>query len=652
MSIVRGPAFEPLRINQMELRNRVVRTAHGVLLPWADDGGGQIDYHVARAKGGTALAIIGIGGVHATNPTVIPTHEDRVVPGLRAISSAVHEHGMKIVQQLWHGGAVKPNALGGSPWSSSPIPNETTGVVPIAMTQAMIDEMVEAFALAAGRVKAAGMDGVEIHGANGYLVNQFLSRASNLREDNYGGPLANRLRFAQEVLDAVRSVVGKDFVVGLRLTSNEYVEDGLQPADTAEIAQALESRIDYLNVSLGSYWRPDIIAAPMDEPMGYQLDQSQIVTKAVQIPTIVTGRIMSMDMANHIVGEGISDMVSMVRGLIADPEIVRKSAEDKTEQIRPCTGTLNCVGSTLTGFFSCAVNPSAGHEAERPSLDGVEPVANPRNVLIAGGGPAGLEAARSAALRGHHVTVLEMRRTLGGQANIAARAPFRSDYNAITAYQGDELARLGVTVKLNTPAEPDIIAELAPDVLVVATGSEPRTDGIQLARPVTPLPGFGLPHVYSSWDLFGAGRKVTTGSAALVFDDTGEHEAINVADELVSRGVEVIYVTQFDSMGARIMARNNTVAPTLRRISAAGTQLLPRAHLREITPTDVVVRAGDKDRRIAVDSVFFVGINLPNRELPDYLEDFTGEVHVIGDAAGFHTLARAIGDGDAIGRNL
>ncbi|MGH3263698.1 MAG: hypothetical protein ACRDNS_17090, partial [Trebonia sp.] len=166
---VRGAAFEPLQVGQMALRNRIVRTAHGVRLPWSDDGGGQVAYHVARARGGVAMAIIGIGGVHATNPTVIPNHEDRVIPGLRAIADAVHGHGMKLVEQIWHGGAVKPNALGGSPWSSSPVPNATTGAVPIAMTKAMIDEMVESFALAAGRVKTAGLDGVEIHGANGYL---------------------------------------------------------------------------------------------------------------------------------------------------------------------------------------------------------------------------------------------------------------------------------------------------------------------------------------------------------------------------------------------------------------------------------------------------------------------------------------------------
>lgn len=647
-----GPAFEPLLINKMQLRNRVVRTAHGVLLPWSDDGGGQIDYHVARAKGGTALAIIGIGGVHPTNPTVIPTHEDRAIPGLRAIADAVHEHGMKIVQQLWHGGVAKQNALGGPPWSASAVPTETYGVVPVEMTKAMIDEMVEAFALAAGRVKAAGLDGVEIHGANGYLVNQFLSRSSNLREDEYGGSFENRLRFAQEVLDAVRATVGPDFAVGLRLTSQEFVEEGLVPEETARIAQALESRIDYLNVSYGSFHRGDAIVGPMDFPLGYQLEDSAVVTRAVSVPTIVTGRIMSMDLANQIVGSGTADMVSMVRGLMADPAIVAKSADDRVAEIRPCIGVVECIGSTLSGSFACAVNPSAGHESERPDLDGVEPVAEPKRILIAGGGPAGMEAARSAALRGHDVTLYELRKQVGGQANIAARAPHRSDYSAITAYQSDELARLGVTVKVGRPVDPDVVAELDPDVLIIATGSEPRRDGIQLARPVTPLPGIGLPHVYSSWDLLGAGRKVTTGNTALVFDDTGEHEALNVVDELVGRGVEVVYVTQFDSLGARVPARSNTVAPTLRRISAAGPRIVPRAHLREITPTDVLVQAGDAPLRFEVDSVFFVGINTPNRELADYLDGFAGDVHIIGDAAGFHSLTRAIHDGDAVGRSV
>jgi 2,4-dienoyl-CoA reductase-like NADH-dependent reductase (Old Yellow Enzyme family)/NADPH-dependent 2,4-dienoyl-CoA reductase/sulfur reductase-like enzyme len=650
---VKGAAFEPLQVGSMRLRNRIVRTAHGVHLPWSDDGGGQIGYHVARAKGGVAMAIMGIGGVHPTNPTVVPTHEDRVIPGLQAITGAAHEHGMKMLVQIWHGGRIKPNALGGSPWSCSAVPSPTTGIVPIAMTKAMIDDMVEHFAKAAGRVKAGGADGVEIHGANGYLITQFLSRATNFREDEYGGSFENRLRFLTEVLDAVRAEVGPDFVIGLRLSCEEFAENGLTPPETAQIATALESRIDFLDVSNGGYFRPDYITGSFEQPMAYQLGYSEVVTRAVSVPTIVTGRIMTMDVANHIVESGISDMVSMVRGLIADPGIVVKSQEDRTEQIRPCIGTLMCVSSTLSGSFACAVNPSAGHELERPDLGGQETwVAVPRRVLIAGGGPAGMEAARSAALRGHEVTLFELRKQLGGQVNIAAKSPNRSDLASVTAWQADELIRLGVKVVLNHAVDPDVVYDADPDVLVLATGSTPGSDGLQLARPASPLAGAHLPHVYSSWDLLGHGRTPVIGARALVYDDMGEYDALAVADELVARGVEVTFATGFDSFGERIAIRASTAAPVLRRLAKAGVKLVIRAVLKEIKPGEVTIDVGDELQTFAADSVFFVGINTPNRELGEYLEDFRGEIHTIGDAAGFHSLTRATHDGDAIGRAI
>jgi NADPH-dependent 2,4-dienoyl-CoA reductase/sulfur reductase-like enzyme len=299
------------------------------------------------------------------------------------------------------------------------------------------------------------------------------------------------------------------------------------------------------------------------------------------------------------------------------------------------------------------VNPSAGHELERPPLDapGMR-VAVPRRVLVAGGGPAGMECARSAALRGHEVTLFELRKSLGGQVNIAARAPLRSDFAAITSWQADELARLGVKVALNSPVDPDVVMSLDPDVLVLATGSEPGRDGIQLARPATPLPGMGLPHVYSSWDLFGFGRAPALGSRALVYDDTGEYEPLAVADELVARGVAVTYLTGFDSFGERIADKLHTLAPVLRRLVEGGVELVTRSVLLEIGPGEVRARVGDAERAFGADSVFFVGINTPNRELADYLAGFRGEVRTAGDAAGFHTLVRAIHDGDAVGRAI
>jgi 2,4-dienoyl-CoA reductase-like NADH-dependent reductase (Old Yellow Enzyme family) len=643
--------LSPLQVGQLQLRNRIVRAAHGVLLPWSDDGGGHIAYHIARAKGEVAMSIMGIGGVHPSNPTAIPTHEDRVVPGLQAVADAAHEHGMKLLCQIWHGGAVKPNMLGGAPWSASEVVNTARGVVPVAMTKGMIDEMVASFAAAARRVKAGGLDGVEIHGANGYLVNQFLSPATNLRSDEYGGRFENRLRFLAEVLDAVRAEVGPDFTMGLRLTSHEFVEGGLVPELTAQIATAVEAKVDYINVSLGGYWKPEEITGPTDRALGYQMDYSSIVTKAVSVPTMVTGRFMSLDTAEHVIESGAADMVSMVRGLIADPEIVSKTAAGKAAQVRPCIGILECVSSTLSGSFSCAVNPAAGHERELPPHETVKAEVA-RRVLVVGGGPAGMEAARSAALRGHQVSLYELRRRLGGQVQIAARAPYRSDYAAITAWQEDELRRLGVRIVLNTGVDPDIVAELAPDVLVIATGSEPRTDGTQLMRPVTPIDGAHLPNVYTSWDLFGAGRRAEPGGHAVVFDDTGLYEGLAVADELVSRGIEVTFVTPLDGLAERIAVRSTVVAPTLQRLGEANVRVMPRHVVTAVSPRSVEVRCGETTRELEADSLFLVGYNVPNRDLLEYLGDFPGEVHLVGDAAGFHSLSQAIHDGDAVGRRI
>jgi NADPH-dependent 2,4-dienoyl-CoA reductase/sulfur reductase-like enzyme len=263
-----------------------------------------------------------------------------------------------------------------------------------------------------------------------------------------------------------------------------------------------------------------------------------------------------------------------------------------------------------------------------------------------------MEAARSAALRGHEVTLYELRKQLGGQVNWAAASPHRSDLASITQWQADELARLGVKVVLNHAVDPDVVAEADPDVLVLATGSDPREDGMQLARPASPLPGFGLPHVYSSWDLLGGGRTPVIGQRALVYDDMGEYDALAVADELVSRGVEVTFATGFDSFGERLPVRASTTAPLLRRLAKAGVKLVIRAVLREIEPGSVTMDVGDEPQTFPADSVFFVGINAPNRELEDYLDGFRGEVHTVGDAAGFHSITRAIHDGDAIGRKI
>jgi len=329
-----------------------------------------------------------------------------------------------------------------------------------------------------------------------------------------------------------------------------------------------------------------------------------------------------------------------------------KNQTGRAAEVRPCTGSNQGCLSNLTNNFHCVVNPSAGRELSVP--EAIEPAKHRRRVLVAGGGPAGLEAARAAALRGHEVTVMEMKRFLGGQVVIAAKAPYRSDYQAITQWLADELKRMKVKVRLYTPVDPDVVGELAPDVLIVATGSGPRHDLRQVFRPVGPIPGATLPHVYNSWDLFGVGGRAEVGSRAVVYDDVGSYEPLSVADALLAQGVHVTYVTRFPQVAANLPVQPEVMGSILKRLSAGGIEIITAASIKSITPDEVELEIAGNFVHRAADTVVFVGVNDSNNDLadPELLGDFAGEVHLIGDANGSRTLAAAIHGGGAIGRSL
>jgi 2,4-dienoyl-CoA reductase-like NADH-dependent reductase (Old Yellow Enzyme family) len=644
--------FAPLEVGSVTVPNRICRTAHGSGNPWVDSGDGLITYHEARARGGVGLIILEPAGVHPSCPTVIPAWDDRVVEGYQKLAPAIHRHGTKLFQQIWHwGNAVPLNPLGGPLWSSSDVPNPNSGTVPRPMTKTMIDEVVAGFAAAARRTKEGGLDGVEVHGAHGYLVSQFLSPVSNRRDDEYGGSLENRVRFLREVLEAIRAAVGKDYVVGVRISSSEEVEGGLTPPDSLAIAKMIEPHVDYINVSLGSNYNYHM--STMDYPLGLELPKSEIVTTQLDVPTIVAGRIMTLEQADAIIESGQASMVSMVRALIADPDLIRKARSGHGAEVRPCTSSSQgCMGGAL-GKFACVVNPSVGNEKLVPS--DVPPVTDdPKRVLVAGGGPAGLEAARAAALAGHTVTLCEMTNVLGGQVTMAALAPHRADWGAITRWLGDEIERVGVKVRLRTPVEPDLVSEENPDVVIVATGSTPRRDGFQSKRPTYRLPGADLGHVYTSWDVFGFGGRAQVGATALVFDDTGGFEAVATAEMLAAAGASVTFVTRHPLMGATVPAREWTVGPPRERLLKGGCVHIAQGFLEEIRAGEVEVGVFGTDERITcpAETVVLVGYNFPNRELADVLEGFAGDVHLVGDAAGGTNLEQAIREGHMVARHL
>ncbi|MFA7440184.1 MAG: FAD-dependent oxidoreductase [Sphingomonadaceae bacterium] len=644
--------FEPIRVGPVTIENRIVRTAHGTLLT----GEPLIAYHEARARGGVGMSTLEASGVHPTSPSVLPLWSDSILPFFAEISDRVRRHGMKLFQQLYHSGAATSfNDPLKAPWSVSATANPLANVVPLAMTKGMIGEVVESFGKAARRVRDGGLDGVDIHASSGYLIHEFLSPALNRREDEYGGSFENRLRFLREVIAAIRAEVGNDIAVGVRLPNEDYVPGGLTPDMNALIAAAVDPLVDYVSLHMGSYWRFHKLIAPADDPLGVEMPANRPVTAAVTVPTIVVGRIMTLDHASSIVASGEASMVSMVRALIADPELVNKARRLEEDRIRPCIGTnTGCVGQLMArGMLGCVVNVAAAREDTIP-FEPVDKAGVRKKILVAGGGPAGLEAARTAALRGYDVELHEAGQRLGGQVAMAASAPHRADVGQIVRWLENELELLGVAVHLNSPVDADKVMESGADEVIIATGSTPRDDGFQLSTPSAPLKGHDLPHVYNSWELFGVGRRPELNGPALIYDDSGTFEAISAADMLLAAGLEVTFVSRFEKLGERVPFPPVTVGAARERLMSGKLQFLGGHYLEKISRDSVEAGVLYSSRRthIPARTVVLVTMNDPNRLLADELTARGIGHHCIGDVLGRSDIMSAIHGAATLMRNL
>ena len=381
----------PITLGRIEIPNRVVRASH--LTQFTRQGEVTdkfVAYHEARARGGVGLSILEGSSVdRAVSPAPLDASSDRVIDGWAKVANAIHRHEMRVFAQLFHGGNQFDPLDGSAPWSASTIPGWTLGVPAQAMTAAMIEHVVAAFARAAGRAEAAGLDGIELHGAHGYLIAQFLSPLTNHRTDQYGGPIENRLRFVLEILQAVRGEVSLSFPVGIRLSGNEHLPGGLDNDHCIAIAQAVADSglVDFIDLSAGVYQSMNKMIGPMNEPRGYELPDSVRVARAVITPCIVTGRIMTLAEADAIVADGDAAMVSMVRATIADPNLVRRAVAGLKP--RPCIGCLHgCFGGLFVKELGCTVNATVGRESSFDDDDlGTASVL--RRVVVVGGGPAG-----------------------------------------------------------------------------------------------------------------------------------------------------------------------------------------------------------------------------------------------------------------------
>jgi len=655
--------FAPLEIGPKRARNRIVCGAHFTQFTepnrtWGEPGfyGERYGRYLGQiARGGAGVVIAGQAQVHPSTAYQMPNNAAlwpaEAVPRLLHVTDAIHAGGALAFLQLAHNGGVNHGT-----WSKLPAlaPSEVANYhePPKALERREIHELVGAFAISARNAARAGFDGIEVHGAHGYLIHEFLSPRSNRRSDEYGGSLENRMRFASEVLRAVRESVGPDVAVGLRLVGDEESgAAGLGPDDAAEIAARLEAEqlVDFLNVSIGLSGIG--MVRPLYAPHLLGVYAAARVKRAIQhIPVFAVHRILTPDEAEGILERGHADAVTLVRALIADPEWPAKAERGDAGSIRRCTGcNQGCYGNLLQSLpITCATNPAVGRE-EKLGTGTLRAAARPRRVVVVGGGPAGLEAAWVAAARGHEVVLLERDAQLGGKIRLAQRLPGRAELSDFADWRIAECERRGVEIRLGTNARADDVLALAPDAVVVATGGSASKTAAAKWHPM-PIPGseqaFVLDHEQALVQAESLGPRV------VILDAVGHIEAIGLGELLAARGCEVTVATPFPSP---IALDAETLALALPRAARAGVRWRPNTLLvsigaREVTLLDVF--SLHKDTVEGVDTVVIRTHGYPEASLYFALEGRVPEVVRVGDAIAVRPADRAIFDGHMAGRSL
>ena len=625
--------FEPGRIGNVTLKNRVMLSP--MLKNYSNRDGTMtqkyIDYLVARAKGGVGLLLIEATYVDRTskgNAFQLGAHGDHTIPGLRRLADAVHQYGTKVGLEIQHRGRVASTLTSGfQPVAPSAVPlprsearrYKAPGDMPHALTKEEIKELVQKFADAARRGKEAGMDVVEIHGAHGYLINQFISARVNKRTDEYGGSLDNRLRFAVEIIRGVRNAVGPDYPILFRVSCDDFEEGGTTFDDVLKIAPKLEAAgIDLLDVSGGAGESIGLTCQSMEFPLGLFVPMAQEIKALLRIPTAVVGRINDPVQAETILAQGQADFISIGRALHADPDFVNKAQEGKFDDIRRCIACMQgCVDikGTLVPI-TCTVNPAAGKERELE----IKPAERKKKVLVVGGGPGGMEAAMVAAQRGHSVTLVEKENELGGQVRFAAKPPRREEFGDITRNTAFQLKQLAVDVRLGQEATVESVEKFGADVVIVATGAYPF---------IPPIPGVNDKRVATYMDVVNG--NITVGKQAMVIGS--DWIACMMADWLSEKGTKVVVVDPAEGLAGDMGARSTEFLQNKIK-EDANIEVRLGYTVEEITPNAVrVQKQGNHELLTGIDLIVLSTGATPENRLAEALaaRDNLKELHVIGD---------------------
>ena len=645
--------FSPLQIGSVVVPNRIHFAPH--LTNLSENhciSEAHISYYLERAKGGCGLITTEELSVHPSDlayEKLVDAFKPETISGFQKLTGAIHQTDTKIFAQLNHNGMQAD-----SKHSRRPVWGPSAGADPLfkeickEMELEDIQECVDYFAKSAEHVREGGFDGIELQLGHSSLIRQFLSPASNFRTDVYGGSLENRLRFGLEVIAAIRKSLGADFCLGVRLNADEmHPQGGLTHEDAKEIAIALEKsgQIDFFDISLGTFFNLFLVEGSMHTPLAYTAPLSAGIRSVVKAPVYATNRINDPHLAEKLLEEGAGDMVNMVRALIADPQLPNKAKNGQETEIKHCIAcNQGCIGRMGMGYtIGCLQSPAAGNEKEL-GVGTLVPALHPKKVVIVGAGPAGLEAARIAALRKHKVVLLEKNSEVGGQNLIAGKAAGRQEITGVTRWLSSQIATLAVDLRLNTAATVEMILEEKPDAVVIATGSYPKEN---------PFGGaYGVPDVINTQQVLTGEAEV--GDRVLLVDLNGHHQGTGTAELLADQGKQVHMIMPSLFPGGQLGPLQDLFL-TRQRLETKGVTYTPDIAVLEIQGKVVKglnVYSEEMIDFTGYDTIVLAAGNVANDTLYFALKPHVSELIRIGDCLAPRLTDMAIVEGNRVGRSL
>ncbi|HHY21473.1 MAG TPA: FAD-dependent oxidoreductase [Bacilli bacterium] len=635
--------FSKKKINTMTLQSRVLMGSMHLGLEGVEGGTDKlIAFYSRRASEHIGLIVTGGVAVNAEGAggsSFMKIYRDEDVEDLKRLTAAVHEKGGKIALQLFHAGRYAYKAETGiQPVAPSAIRSPINPDTPRALSSDEVLETIKAFGEGAKRAKEAGFDAVEIMGSEGYLINQFISPVTNQRDDDWGGSFEKRIRFPLAVVNSVREAVGSDYPVIFRISGLDLIDNSTTEEETLILAKELETAgVDALNVGIG-WHESQVPTISMKVPRGYFVPVATKMKEVVSIPVIASNRINNPNDAEDILREGKADFVSMARPFLADPELLTKAKEGRVEEINTCIACNQaCLDHIFSGqFASCLVNPEAGRELELT----LNPASKKKKIFVIGAGPAGLEASRTAAKRGHEVTLIDEKADIGGQLNYARIVPLKQEFNETIRYYTVMLKKLGVNLQLNRRIEADDPILQEADEIIIATGIVPRTPD---------FPGVQQENVLSYREVFEG--KLPEGKEIVIIGGGGI--ACDLSFFLMSKGDYSITLLQRSKAFARGIGKTTRWA-TLMELYQKGVKMLGEIQYKKIEGNDIYLEKDGEEIKLSADTFILASGQLPNNSLYEQLKERYPHVHIIGGAklASELDAKRAIYEGTIVGRSV